>query len=105
MATFCVHGIALSDECNACIPGWKRPPEPVHNVNNWTEDRRPIRSAYLLDDNEPGVYTAQSGCDFTRFERPGDMASIPWLRVRWNDIEIEAPLARWCVAFDKDPVL
>jgi hypothetical protein len=101
MSTYCVHRVALTDQCPICQASGRA----YHDVNHWISDRRPILAAQLLDDQEAGAYTDDSGCDFERFERPGEMASVPWLRVRWRDTETEAPLSRWAITYAKDPVL
>jgi hypothetical protein len=102
MSTYCVHRVALDDECNVCRASGRA----YHDTNHWLSDRRPILAAMMVDGTpEPAVYTDRNGCGFERFERPGDMASIPWLRVRYRETEVEAPLSRWVVSYAKDPVL
>lgn len=76
----------------------------------WRNDERPIISARLIGDE--GEFTAAIGCVFERFERAGEMASIPYLRVTWRGLTTEAPLRNWAwvqfgcpghVASDADP--
>lgn len=77
---------------------WRLP----HDANTWRYDRRPILAARLLDDE--GDFNSTNGCEFERFERDGEMASIPYLRVTWKGRTTEAPLRNWAwVQFGEAP--
>ena len=66
--------------------------------NVWALDTRPIRSA-LMESNDPAEVAcpmeAQDGWVFERFERNGEMAMIPYLRVTRGTVCFEAPLTHW----------
>lgn len=103
MATFCVHGIVLSDFCSLCAGGLSA--RVPHDPNNWTRDRREIVAAQLSAHPAYEVLLAIDGWSFGRFERNGEMAAIPYLRATKDDATIEAPLREWdFVEFSKDPV-
>jgi len=65
-----------------------------HNPNIWMADLRLILAASLSDEREPLL--ASDGFTFERFERSGEMASIPFLRaVNARGVAIEAPVRNW----------
>jgi hypothetical protein len=74
----------------------------AHNPNIWMQDRRPIVAARPTEYGSDIL--AADGVTFERFERNGEMASIPYLRATGPIGTIEAPLRNWAwVAFGDDP--
>lgn len=60
----------------------------------WREDERPIVAArlscypYGID----GTFLSTDGWEFERFERNGEMAAVPFLRLKKGPVEIESSL-------------
>ncbi len=94
MTTLCVHGVALSAQCDQCKPSFTDQPA-THNPDFFIFDRRPINEALLGSWDDGVTFRASFGDKFQRFERSGEMASIPYLRVTHAEGVTEAPLTHF----------
>lgn len=87
--------------------------EATHSRNAWAgtylADLRPILSAFpMADASDPCANAfalrAEEGWVFERFERPGEMAMLPYLRATKDGVTFEAPLTRFAwVRFAEEP--
>lgn len=80
----------------------------IHDRDIWTLDRRRILSAFPFAADDPCANStalrASEGWSFERFERNGEMASIPYLRATKDGESIEAPLRNFAwVRFEETP--
>lgn len=88
------------------------PEAPEHSRDAWAgrylADRRPILSAMLPPDDPaevPAPFQHKDGWTLERFERPGEMAMLPYLRVTKDGVTFEAPLSRFAwVSFGEEPI-
>ena len=49
------------------------------------------------------MFERKDGWSFERFERNGEMASIPYLRAMMGQTTVEAPLVRWAWVEFEEP--